>query len=197
MSIDWEAVRLRLDEMDETLALGASPSDGKRRSILKERARELARENRGDGAAVESMDLLEFRLASERYAVECAFVREVLSLKALTPLPGTPPFVLGIANLRGQIVSIIDFRSFFGIPALGLGELNKVIVVRDDKMEFGILADEVLGVRAIPRAAVQPPIPTLAGIGAEYLIGIADSGIVIIDAKAILEDERIVVRDEA
>jgi purine-binding chemotaxis protein CheW len=195
--IDWDAVHQRLDATNAALSLGVSPSEEKRRSTLKERARALSRESGTAGPAGEIMDLLEFRLSSERYAVECAFVREVLPLKELTPLPGTPSFVVGIANLRGQIVSILDFRSFFGIPAIGLGDLNKFIVVRNDWMEFGILADEVLGVRAIPRAAVQPPIPTLTGIGAEYLIGITDSGMVVLDAEAILGDERIVVCDDA
>jgi purine-binding chemotaxis protein CheW len=196
MSVDWNEIHLRLEAASATLAQGATPSAEKRRSILKERARALARVAEPEAAAGKSIDLIEFRLASEAYAIEYAFVQEVHPLRDFTPLPGTPPFVLGIVNLRGQILSVVDLRSFFDLPARGLGDLNKVIVIRDDRMEFGILADEVTGVRAIPRIGIQPPIPTLSGIGAEYLLGITDGGLIILDANMILRDERMVVCEE-
>jgi purine-binding chemotaxis protein CheW len=196
MSIDWNEVHLRLEAADETLARGGSPSPVDRRSILKKRARELAKASESAVTAEDSLDLIEFRLASELYAIEYSFVREVYPLKDFAPLPGTPPFVLGVMNLRGQVLSIVDLRIFFDLPAKGLGELNKVIVLRDERMEFGILADDILGVRIIPKLGVQPPIPALGGDGGGYLLGIADGGLIILDAKGILGDERIVVRGE-
>jgi purine-binding chemotaxis protein CheW len=196
MGVDWNEVHLRLDEAAAALEQGATPSEEKRRSILKERARALALETRPAAAAKDFIDVIEFRLASEAYAIEYSFVREVHPLRDFTPLPGTPPFVLGIVNLRGQIISVVDLRVFFNLPARGLGDLNKVIVVRDDGMEFGILADEVTGVRTIPRIGIQPPIPTLPGIGSEYLIGITDEGMPVLDAKTILRDERIIVEQK-
>jgi purine-binding chemotaxis protein CheW len=196
MSVDWNEVHVRLEAATAALAQGASPSAERRRAILKERARALARE---DGTAVGAtgfIDVIEFRLASEAFAIEYAFVREVHPLKDFTPLPGTPSFVLGIVNLRGQIISLVDLRIFFNLPAKGLGDLNKVIVIRDDRMEFGILADELTGVQAIPRISIQPPIPTLSGIGSEYLMGITGAGMIVLDANAILRDERIVVEQD-
>jgi purine-binding chemotaxis protein CheW len=196
MSVDWNEVHLRLDEATAALSQGATPSEEKRRSILKERARALALETGPAAAVKDFIDVIEFRLASEAYAIEYSFVREVHPLRDFTPLPGTPPFVLGIVNLRGKIISVVDLRVFFNLPARGLGDLNKVIVVRDDGMEFGILADEVTGVRTIPRIGIQPPIPTLPGIGSEYLIGITDEGMPVLDAKTILRDERIIVEQK-
>jgi purine-binding chemotaxis protein CheW len=195
MSVDWKEVHLRLEAA--ALALVASPPAEERRSILRERARVLARESGPADAAKDFIDVIEFRLGSEAYALEYAFVREVHPLKDFTPLPCTPRHVLGILNLRGQILSVVDLRSFFDLPARGLGDLNKVIVLRDEKMEFGILADEVTGVQAIPRIGLRPPIPTLTGIGAEYLLGITDGGLIVLDATTILRDERIVLREEA
>jgi len=193
MSVDWNEVHLRLGAADEALARGGSPSPEERRSILRKRARELAGGCESEADAEDSLDLIEFRLASELYAIEYPFVREVYPLKDFAPLPGTPPFVLGIMNLRGQVLSIVDLRIFFGLPAKGLGELNKVIVLRDERMEFGILADDVLGVMTLSRLSVQPPIPALDGDSGGYLLGIADGGLIILDAKRILGDERIVV----
>jgi purine-binding chemotaxis protein CheW len=197
MSVDWNEVHLRIEAAAATLAPGSTHTEKESRSILKERARALAREAESAATAKDCLDVIEFRLASETYAIEYAFVREVLPLKDITPLPGTPSFILGIVNLRGQILSIVDLRSFFNLPARGLGDLNKVIVIRDDRMEFGILADDILGIKAIPRIGIQPPIPTLTGIGADYLRGITGSGTIILDGNAILRDGRIVVPEEA
>jgi purine-binding chemotaxis protein CheW len=196
MSVDWDEVHRRLESAAEALERGAAPSEEKQRSILKERARALALETGPAATAKDFIDVIEFRLASEAYAIEYSFVREVHPLRDFTPLPGTPPFVLGIVNLRGQIVSVVDLRVFFNLPAKGLGDLNKVIVIRNDGMEFGILADEVTGVRTISRIGIQPSIPTLSGIGSEYLIGITDGGTPVLDAHTILSDERIIVEQE-
>ena len=83
-----------------------------KKEILKARARALARES-GAGTVVQTIEVIEFLLAYERYAMELDHVREVFPLKEITPLPGTPPFVLGIINVRGQIVSVVDLKKFF------------------------------------------------------------------------------------
>jgi purine-binding chemotaxis protein CheW len=63
-------------------------------------------------AASARLEVVEFLLAQERYGIATRCVREVLPLVELTPLPGVPPFVLGIANVRGQIVSVLDLKRF-------------------------------------------------------------------------------------
>jgi purine-binding chemotaxis protein CheW len=168
-----------------------------RGTVLRERARALAREPKPTGMAQEFLEVIEFRLASETYAVETAFVREVHPMKDFTPVPGTPPFVLGIINLRGQILSVVDLKRFLNLEEKGLGELNKVILIRSDRTEFGILADVILGTHSIPRTAIQPPLSTVTGIGAEYLKGVTAERVIILDAGTILDDEKIVVHEEA
>lgn len=129
---------------------------------------------------------MEFRLATEKYGLESAFVREVYPLKELTPLPGVPPFVLGIVNVRGQILSVIDLKKFFNLPEKGLGQLNKLIILRKKQMEFGILADEILGARSVALDAIQAPPPTVSGVGAEYLRGVTSERVILLDAEKIL-----------
>ena len=112
-------------------------------------------------------------------------------------MPGTPSFLLGIINVRGQILSVVDLKKIFALPERGLGQLNKVIILRDERMEFGILADEILGTRAIARETIQPPPPTVAGAGAEYLLGVTGERVIILDAKKILHYEKLLVHQEA
>ncbi len=170
----------------------ARPSD--KESILQERARALAQE-RVETPPGQQIDIVEFRLARERYAVEALYVREVYSLKEYTPIPCTPSHVLGVFNLRGEIISLIDIRKFFDLPEKGLGDLNCVIILASGDIECGVLADVIVGARSIRLEDVQPPPQTLAGLRQEYIKGISPDRTAILDVARILSDERIMVND--
>jgi len=139
---------------------------------------------------------VEFLLASEYYGIESRYIREVYPIRDYTPLPGTPSFVLGLINVRGQIVSVIDMKKFFDLHDRGMSDLNKAIIIHNDTMEFGILADEILGVRNVAPGEILPPPPTLTGIRKEYLMGITRGQTVILDAKRLLDDGNVVVFEE-
>ena len=173
-----------------------SPTPLEKKKILKARAKALAREPEREETEKGYIEVIEFLLACETYAIETAYVREVYPLKELTPLPCTPPFVLGIINVRGQIISVIDIKKFFNLPEKGLADFNKVIILRAENMEFGILADKILNVRTIPFKEIQPSLPTLTDIWAEYLMGVTEERIIILDAKKILNDKRIIIHEE-
>jgi len=172
------------------------PTAENKKRTLKERARALAREPKGEAPAGEEIEVLEFQLAYERYGIESSYVREVYPLKELTPVPCVAPFVLGIINVRGQIVSVIDLKKFFDLPEKGLTDLNKVVIIHNHAMEFGILADAILGMRRIALRNVQPSLPTLTGIREQYLRGVTPERVVLLDAGKLLTDESIVVREE-
>jgi purine-binding chemotaxis protein CheW len=168
----------------------------KKQQLLKARARELARDSEKEKTVGESIEVVEFLLAYEKYGIESSYIREICPLKELTPVPCTPPFVLGIMNLRGEIISVIDIKRFFDLPDRGLTDLNKVIILRNKKMEFGILADVILGVLRVPRGNLQPMLPTLTGIREEYLKGVTGDRLTILDAEKLLSDKKLVVHEE-
>lgn len=194
-AIDWRAVHRRLDAARAATGRAWAPDAEETKRVLKARARALAREP-AQAQAVDALEVVEFVLAHERYGVETSFVREIHPLTDLTPLPCTPAFVLGVVNLRGEIVSVIDVKKFFDLPEKGLTDLNKVIVLQSETMRFGILADAVLGVRRIPAAEIQPSLPTLTGIREQYLKGVTAERTVVLEAEKLLADERIVVREQ-
>ena len=119
-----------------------------------------------------------------------------ITLKEFTPLPCTPPFILGIISVRGQILAVIDLKRFFNLPDKGLSDLNKVIILRRGGLEVGLLADAVSGVQAIPRSEVQAPLPTLEGISPDYLKGITRDALIILEAEKILADPKLIVHEE-
>ena len=173
----------------------ASAPDDKQ--ILRTRAQTLARPAARASDVENVLELLEFRLAQECYAVETRFVREVYPLKDLTPLPGTPPFVLGIVNLRGHILPVLDIKKFFDLPEQGLTDLHSVIVIRGHGLELGLLADVIVGVRSISMECLQPSLPTLIGIRGDYLKGVTVERLVLLDLDYILSDPKIIVHEEA
>jgi purine-binding chemotaxis protein CheW len=193
---DWSEIRQRLDNARTALERTLAPIPELVARTLKARAEALAREP-AKAEAADTVEAVVFRLAHETYAVEARYVREVSRLENLTPLPCTPAFVLGVVNLRGQIVSVIDMRKFFALPEKGLSDLNRVIVLRSEEMAFGLLADAIVGVGRIARADIQPSLPTLTGIREKYLQGVTREGVVVLDAARLLADERIVVREQA
>jgi purine-binding chemotaxis protein CheW len=164
-----------------------------KRAVLKARAQALALEKEDKTVKQELIEIIEFRLASEIYGIETAYVREVYPLKDYTILPGVPAFVLGIINVRGQIISVIDLKKFFNLPEKGLGELNKVIIIQNEKMEFGILADIIQGTHSVQLDAIRISLPNIGSVGSEYLKGVTKEHLIILDAKKILEDEKIIV----
>jgi purine-binding chemotaxis protein CheW len=166
------------------------------RAVLEKRARELARRPVGETATSEHVQIVEFTMAHERYGVEARYVREVHRLRELTPLPGTPAFVLGIINVRGRVTSLVDLKKFFALPEKGLSDTNHVVLLSSSDMEFGILADSMLGVRALAIGDLQGDLPTFTGHRKDYLLGVARDGVVVLDARRILADPRIVVRDD-
>ncbi len=182
----------RAKSREDSLLFRKTLSGEEKKSILKSRAHILAKEEHNETNQQEYTEIVEFRLASENYAFETAFVREVYLLNNYTTLPGIPDFILGIVNIRGQIISVIDLKKLFNLPATGLGELNKIIVLQNGKMEFGILADVIIGSYPILLKDSGPlTIRNMNGSIKDYLKGVTSSHLIILDARKILEDKKL------
>ncbi len=194
-SIDWRHVHDRIEAFQLALERGSVQTREEKAAILKTRAKILSQAIEEERIDTEYIEVVGFTLAYEEYAIESSYVREIYPMRELTPVPGAPPFVLGIINVRGQILSVIDIKKFFELPEKGLTDLNKVIVIYNDKMEFGILADVVIGTRSIVVKDIQPSIPGFTGIRAQYLKGVTGDRMAILDAANLLSDTNILVRE--
>ncbi len=194
--LDWAELHRRLDASQAGLKRRLAPGPEEKQRILHARARLLATDARTETASLHSLlEIVEFALGSERYGIESSHIREILLLNDFTPLPCTPAFVLGLVNVRGQILSIINIKKLFDLPEKSLTDLNKVLIIHADHMELGILADAILGVRSIVQEELDPALPTMTGIRAEYLKGITKDSLVVLDVKKFLADEKILVNE--
>ncbi|MGQ9920339.1 MAG: chemotaxis protein CheW [Desulfobacca sp.] len=175
--------------------LGPDQDQTMDQAILRERARLLAQEPPAAPAG-EILVVVEFTLGTEHYGVESTLVREVYPLKDFTPLPGTPPFILGLMNVRGQILSITDLKTLFGLSNHGLSNANRVIILQHAVREFAILVDTIVGMRTIPLAELQEDLPTLTGLAGDFIKGITPDRLAVLHGEKLLTDDRLVVNGD-
>jgi purine-binding chemotaxis protein CheW len=196
-AIDWEKIKSKVAAMLEIIEQKEVIVPEEKRMLLRKRAAALAEKEERESGLKERLEVIVFRLAYETYGLETSFVREIYPLKEITVIPGMPSFVMGIMNVRGQIMSVIDLKKFFRLPERGLGELNKVIILSNGRMEFGILADSVEGTELVDRDDILTVPASVVLIGEKYVKGITKEHVVILDAESIVNDETIIVNEPA
>jgi len=166
--------------------------------ILRERARALAARSDAepaDAQAGELLEILEFTLAGERYAVESSRVRGIHPLQGMVPLPCAPDCVLGMLNVRGQVVPVLGLRSMMGLH--GEGGITSVVLVHDADAECGLPVEGPATVRRIASASLQPGLPGLADTARRCISGITADGITLLDVAGIFSHPRLVVAEDA
>lgn len=96
-----------------------------------------------------------FRLEEETYGVNVMQVQEVLRYTEIAPVPGAPDYVLGIINLRGSVVTVIDTRSRFGLPMSDVTDNSRIVIIEVDKQVLGILVDAVSEVVYLNQSEIE------------------------------------------
>jgi purine-binding chemotaxis protein CheW len=91
----------------------------------------------------EVLQWVTFQLEEETYGINVMQVREVLRYTEIAPVPGAPDYVLGIINLRGNVVTVIDTRSRFGLMEGEVTDNTRIIVIESERQVIGILVDSV------------------------------------------------------
>ena len=162
----------------------------RRREVLDARARLLARVPDEPPRAGEDLELVGFVLAGERYGIESRFVREVARLTRFTPVPGTPPFVLGVTNLRGEILALFDLRHLLGVVPEGVTDLGRIVVLGENRREFGLLADAASEILCVPVARLTQP---QTAWGGSYVRGVSPDGVVVLSGEALLNDPQLTI----
>jgi purine-binding chemotaxis protein CheW len=192
-AVNWDEVRRRMDRAAEATEGALRLSPERSRAVLDERARLLARVPAAAARASEVLEIAAFTLANEDYGVETRYVREVVRLTEYAPVPGSPAFLTGIMNLRGEILALIDLRTFFGLPARGLTDTARVLILGNEHAEFGVLADAALEVTTLRIEELHEPPESAAGVDREYLRGVTKDALIVLDGAALLRDGRLFV----
>jgi purine-binding chemotaxis protein CheW len=139
----------------------------------------------------QAMRLLVFRLEDEAYGVNVMHVQEVLRITEIAPVPGAPEYVLGIINLRGSVVTVIDTRLRFGLPVGETDDDSRIVVIESEQQVVGILVDSVAEVVDLRTSQID----AAPNIGNEessrYIQGVAtldDTLLIVVDLNKLLTE---------
>jgi len=116
------------------------------------------------------------RIAGEQYALPVDGVLEVAELGDVTPVPGAPPSVLGVRNLRGQLIAVVDLATLFGLEGDGLRE--RIVITEDGDRRAGLAVEAVLDVESVPQPIEAAESEYLRGavLADGQLVGVVDVG---------------------
>jgi purine-binding chemotaxis protein CheW len=141
-----------------------------------------------------SIRVLSFCLGTEHYCFDITEAKEVFKPSSITRVPNTPGFVVGVTNLHGQIVPLVDIRYFLGLEQKEGLSGTKAITTDTRGSLIGLMVDDVDEARDIEESSIQPPLATIKGRLAEFTKGQVEMGkeiLILIDLKRILNCEEI------
>lgn len=140
---------------------------------------------------------LTFDLAEEEYGLEILRVREIIGMMEITPVPRTPDYVLGVINLRGKVIPVIDLRLKFGLPYKDPDDRTCVIVVEvmneGTTVQMGIVVDRVNEVVDVKGAEVEPTPNFGVSLDTTFILGMAKVGNKV---KILLDIDRVLTSSE-
>lgn len=156
--------------------------------VLRQRAESLAAEQE-EAEAEDIVSLLLFALGSEWYAVPIGSVREIYNEYVVTPVPCVPGFILGVINIRGEIISVTDVKQLLRLPATQSEAMSPAIVVENERCSTALLVDVVGDISEVPASALEAPVATLDKSQTAFVSGslFLDGSLVgLLDLEAVL-----------
>ncbi len=142
----------------------------------------------------QSNRFLEFQVETREYAIEISHVVEIVGVQKITEVPDFPNYVLGVVNLRGSIIPVIDVRLRFGFPQKDYNDRTCLIVAKINDSQVGLIVDSVREVVSIPPESVSPPPAISKDSVSKFVKGIARIGeavVVILSLNELLQQEAI------
>ena len=140
---------------------------------------EAAVVNTRGNLSVVDFRMVSFSLSGKDYGVDIMHVKEIAKAGQFTYVPNTLPFVLGVYNLRGDIIPIIDLRLFFNIPIPERtdkkNKLESLLILSVGEQTFGVVVDKIDKVLGVQKSKIQPPHPLFGDINIKYIAGIVEA----------------------
>ncbi|GAB2995679.1 chemotaxis protein CheW [Psychrosphaera aestuarii] len=140
----------------------------------------------------EVLQWVTFRLEDETYGINVMQVQEVLRYTEIAPVPGAPEYVLGIINLRGNVVTVIDTRARFGLTNGEVSDNSRIVIIESDKQVIGILVDSVAEVVYLKTSEIDSAPNVGTDESAKFIQGVSNRGgelLILVDLNKLMTDE--------
>ncbi len=187
---------------DDSLAMEKAPEPAQiekpapapvqeKKKMDEDKVLELARtiDQASDSQSLEEEHLVIFSLGKELYGVTIHAVESIIKLQAITQVPRTAGFILGVTNLRGTVVPVLDLRIRFNLAHNENTANTRIVIVNSEGSKVGIVVDEVTEVLKVSRNTIQPPPPMSTTIESAFISGIAridDRLVILLDLEKVL-----------
>jgi chemotaxis signal transduction protein len=155
--------------------------------ILRTRAERIASPIQSDKTE-ESVTILSVNIHGESFALPMDAVSAVYDNVQITPVPNVPPFALGITNIRGHVIFVLDLGLILGIPGIRSADGKWAIVVLDGDLGIAFQADSIQGIESLATGHLTKDIPNLALAQNDYLQGLSPDGKALLNVQSILDD---------
>ena len=138
--------------------------------------------------------LVIFELGAENFGIEIASVEGINKMMDITKIPKAPDYMLGITNLRGSVLPVIDLQKRFGMAEQEHTSETRIVVASMDGVKIGMVVSAVSEVLTIDDKVIEPPPPLMSNINSEYIVGVAKIDkrlVILLDlAKVLSADEK-------
>ena len=140
----------------------------------------------------EVLQWVTYRLGDETYGINVMQVQEVLRYTEIAPVPGAPSYVLGIINLRGNVVTVIDTRARFGLMGAEVTDNSRIVIIEAEKQVIGILVDSVAEVVYLRSSEIDSAPNIGTEESAKFIQGVSNRDgelLILVDLNKLLNDE--------
>ncbi|MCC4263156.1 chemotaxis protein CheW [Oceanimonas baumannii] len=140
----------------------------------------------------EVLQWVTFRLDNETYGINVMQVQEVLRYSDIAPVPGAPDYVLGIINLRGNVVTVLDTRLRFGLPSVEVTDNTRIVIIEAEKQVVGILVDSVAEVVYLKSSEIESAPNVGTSESARFIQGVCNREnelLILVDLDKLLSDD--------
>ncbi len=163
---------------------------------LAERKRILSHEedSRNEVIREDAEQFVVFNLHGQAFGLKIHSVIEIQQIPEITPVFHCPEFVVGVVNIRGNIITLLDIGLFFGLQKTELNSDSKMVILEHGELDAGIVADSMDGARWIDPDSIQPPPPTIKEVSNQWLQGVVQEDtepLMLLDVEALFESKEI------
>ncbi len=141
----------------------------------------------------DTLQITAFRLGKEEFGIDILYIREIIRMPVITRVPNAPSYVLGIFNMRGKVVPVVDITQRLGVARRDeITDETKVIVVQVNNVLVGFVVDAVSEVQRIAKDIIVPPPALMENVNTKYVEGLAkleERLIILLDLPKLLDLE--------
>ncbi|WP_153555259.1 chemotaxis protein CheW [Roseimaritima sediminicola] len=192
-SIDWSAIKHRLESVARAMDDAAELTVDQARRAMDRRAERLAQVPASQLEESEVIEVVQFRIAGERCAIETRFVGEVMRREHVTAIPAVPAVFVGVTNLRGQILIVITLEPWLGLGT-SVAVASQLLVLGEDAPEMAIMVDQIDQVVRLRREQVLPLSGGMSNLQ-EIACGCTAEGRVILSGEALLRCDAFTIEE--